>query len=158
MLGILLTSTLLLFPILHLQNNQSIIVVAIRFFWRVNSDGFSYLHVLVGMLTATLAFVMLCVSLEMPKPVIDRLEKSRLGETLFTFRGRYVVDIIIVLFLLAMNALGMLLAVLTISLIYGIRVVGVRQPDAFNEIFRQPNEADSYALESEYDTPVVEKA
>jgi hypothetical protein len=48
----------------------------------------------------------------------------------------------------------------TLALIFGIRFLGVRQPDAFNEIFRQSDmesTADSYTLESEYDTPVVER-
>lgn len=42
------------------------------------------------------------------------------------------------------------MAVFTIVLILGIRVIGVKQPDAFNEIFRQSNiesGGDSYAME-----------
>lgn len=42
------------------------------------------------------------------------------------------------------------MAVFTLVLIFGIRFVGVKQPDAFNEIFRQSditNGGDSYTLE-----------
>lgn len=103
---------------------------------------------------------MLCVAIEAPKVVTDRLESSKIGEMLFTFRGRYMVDTLIALFLFAMHPWGTFMAVATIFLIVGIRFLGVKQPDAFNEIFRQSDiesQADSYTLESEYDTPVVER-
>jgi hypothetical protein len=69
-------------------------------------------------------------------------------------------DLLVALFLFAMGALGVFVAVCTLFLIFGIRFLGVKQPDAFNEIFRQSemeSSADSYTLESEYDTPVVER-
>ena len=50
--------------------------------------------------------------------------------------------------------------VFTLFLIFGIRFLGVKQPDAFNEIFRQSDiesQGDSYTMESEYDTPVVDR-
>lgn len=103
---------------------------------------------------------MLCVAVEAPKLVTDRLERSKVGEMLFTFRGRYIADFIIALFLFAMPPWGIILGALTLGLIFGIRFLGVKQPDAFNEIFRQSDvesQADSYTLESEYDTPVVER-
>ena len=103
---------------------------------------------------------MLCVAVEAPKLVTDRLERSKVGEMLFTFRGRYIADFIIALFLFAMPPWGIILGALTLALIFGIRFLGVKQPDAFNEIFRQSDvesQADSYTLESEYDTPVVER-
>jgi hypothetical protein len=105
-------------------------------------------------------FVMVCVAVEAPKLITDRLENSKFGETLFTFRGRYVMDLLISLFLFAMPPWGVVLGTLTLCLIFGIRFLGVKQPDAFNEIFRQvdmESAADSYTLESEYDTPVVER-
>jgi hypothetical protein len=119
-----------------------------------------YLHILVGVLVTITCIVMLSVAVEAPKVITDRLENSKLGETLFTFRGRYVMDLLVALFLFAMGPLGVFLAVCTLFLIFGIRFLGVKQPDAFNEIFRQSemeSSADSYTLESEYDTPVVER-
>jgi hypothetical protein len=118
-----------------------------------------YLNVLVGAFTAGASFLMLMIAVEAPQAVISRLEKSRVGQSLFTFRGRYVCDLIISLFLFAMAPWGVVMGALTLFLIFGIRFLGVKQPDAFNEIFRQSDiesQADSYTLESEYDTPVNE--
>jgi hypothetical protein len=104
---------------------------------------------------------MLCVVLEAPAFITDKLERSKTLEVLFTFRGRYMVDMVIALYLMSMHALGIAAGVCTMALICGIRFVGVKQPDAFNEIFRQSDmesAADEYTLESgEYDTPVVER-
>jgi hypothetical protein len=98
-----------------------------------------------------LSLVMLIVAVEAPKVATARLERSKVGEQLFSFRA---------LFLFAMHVVGIILGVLTLALIFGIRFLGVKQPDAFNEIFRQSDmesQADSYTLESEYDTPVTER-
>lgn len=103
---------------------------------------------------------MFVVAVEAPKMATDRLERSKLGEQLFSFRGRYMADLFIALFLFAMPPWGIALGVVTLLLIFGIRFLGVKQPDAFNEIFRQSDvesQADSYTLESEYDTPVSER-
>lgn len=84
-----------------------------------------------------MCLVMLFVAIEAPAPVISRLESSKFGEHLFTFRGRYMVDLLVALFLFAMGVWGVVMAFLTLMLIFGIRFLGVKQPDAFNEIFRQ---------------------
>ena len=47
-----------------------------------------------------------------------------------------MVDLLIALFLFAMGVWGIIMAILTLVLILGIRFLGVKQPDAFNEIFR----------------------
>ena len=116
-----------------------------------------YLHVLIGTLTTIVCLVMMCVAIEAPSPMVSRLENSKIGESLFTFRGRYMVDLLISLFLFAMGVWGIVVGVLTLFLIFGIRFLGVKQPDAFNEIFRQSDiesqsHADSYTLEGTYDT------
>jgi hypothetical protein len=116
-----------------------------------------YLDVLVGALISVVCIVMMCVAIEAPGPVVARLEHSKIGENLFTFRGRYMIDLMISLFLFAMGVWGIVMGVLTLALIFGIRFVGVKQPDAFNEIFRQSDiesqsQADSYTLEGTYDT------
>jgi hypothetical protein len=116
-----------------------------------------YLHILVGGLVAAMCTLMLTVVLEGPRLVTERLEQSKVGEMLFTFRGRYVMDLIIALFLFAMTPWGIFLGASTLLLIFGIRFLGVKQPDAFNEIFRQSelDGEDSYTLEgSEYDAPI----
>jgi hypothetical protein len=101
---------------------------------------------------------MLCVAIEAPTPVVTRLERSKIGENLFTFRGRYIMDLLISLFLFAMGVWGIIMGVFTLVLIFGIRFLGVKQPDAFNEIFRQSeidsgqSQADSYTMEGTYDT------
>jgi hypothetical protein len=101
-------------------------------------------------MTALACLVMLCVAVETPSLIVSRLEASRFGEHLFTFRGRYLVDLMISLFLFAMGTWGIIMGILTLMLIFGIRFVGVKQPDAFNEIFRQSDiesTADSYTME-----------
>jgi hypothetical protein len=114
----------------------------------------SYLHILTGCLVAILSLVMLCVAVEAPSPVINRLESSSGGSWLFTFRGRYMIDLLISLFLFAMGVWGIVMAVVTLVLIFGIRFVGVKQPEAFNEIFRQSdNETDSYTLDTGSEGP-----
>lgn len=89
--------------------------------------------------------------MEAPQSVVSRLEGSTVGENLFTFRGRYMVDLLISLFLFAMGIWGVVTAILTLILIFGIRFLGVKQPDAFNEIFRQSNieaiQSEGYNLE-----------
>jgi hypothetical protein len=89
---------------------------------------------------------MLIVAVEAPKVATARLERSKVGEQLFSFRGRYMADLIIALFLFAMHVVGIILGVLTLALIFGI----FRQSD-------MESQADSYTLESEYDTPVTER-
>ena len=116
-----------------------------------------YLDILLGTLITIACFVMLFVAVEAPAPVIMRLENSPIGVSLFTFRGRYIVDLLIALFLFGMGAWGIVMGVFTLALIFGIRFLGVKQPDAFNEIFRQSeidaaSQGDSYTLEGTYDT------
>jgi hypothetical protein len=109
-----------------------------------------YLDILVGCIVAIVSLIMLCVSIEAPAPIISRLEGSRFGEHLFTFRGRYMVDLIIALFLFAMGLWGIIVGICTLALIFGIRFVGVKQPEAFNEIFRQSDiesTGDTYTLD-----------
>ena len=121
-----------------------------------------YLDVLIGILITSICLVMFCVAIEAPSPVVSRLENSKIGESLFTFRGRYIVDLLISLFLFGMGAWGIVVGVLTLFLIFGIRFIGVKHPDAFNEIFRQSDVeshsmADSYTLEGTYDTEGTER-
>ncbi|CAJ1933772.1 unnamed protein product [Cylindrotheca closterium] len=129
------------------------IVVSVRF-----TRTLGYLDVLVGSLVSVACLIMLFVAIEAPTPVVTRLERSRIGENLFTFRGRYIMDLLVSLFLFAMGVYGVIMGICTLVLIFGIRFLGVKQPDAFNEIFRQSDfdannsATDSYTLEDTYDT------
>ena len=49
-----------------------------------------------------------------------------------------MVDVFIGLFLFGMGAFGIVMAVFTLILIFGIRFVGVQHPEAFSELFRKP--------------------
>ncbi|KAL7561918.1 hypothetical protein ACA910_005104 [Epithemia clementina (nom. ined.)] len=137
---------------LYLMN----IAVSLYFAW-----GKHYLHILVGATTALASLLMLCVAIETPKAIVEKLERSSVGIQLFTFRGRYMVDLFTSLYLFAMPPFGVIMGSITLLLIFGIRFLGVKQPDAFNEIFRQSDietqSADSYTMESEYDTPVPDR-
>ena len=131
--------------------SQLNIVVSVKFATRP-----VYLDILVGVLISVLCLVMMCVAIEAPTPVVSRLENSKFGESLFTFRGRYMMDLLIALFLFSMGVWGIIMGVFTLALIFGIRFLGVKQPDAFNEIFRQSDiesqsQGDSYTLEGTYD-------
>jgi hypothetical protein len=133
------------------------IAVSIHFMMRAR-----YLDILVGIMITIICLVMMCVAIEAPSPVVSRLENSKIGETLFTFRGRYIVDLLVSLFMFAMGVWGIIMGSLTLVLIFGIRFLGVKQPDAFNEIFRQSDieshsMADSYTLEGTYDTEGTER-
>uniref|UniRef100_A0A7S0YCK7 Uncharacterized protein n=1 Tax=Pseudo-nitzschia delicatissima TaxID=44447 RepID=A0A7S0YCK7_9STRA len=121
-----------------------------------------YLDLVCGIFITLICLVMLCVAIEAPNPVVTRLENSKIFETLFTFRGRYIVDLLIALFLYGFGVWGIVMGTLTLALIFGIRFLGVKQPDAFNEIFRQSDiesqsMADSYTLEGTYDTEGTER-
>ena len=68
-----------------------------------------------------------------------------------------MIDLLISLFLFAMGVFGIIMGIATLCLIFGIRFLGVKHPDAFNEIFRQSDiesqsQADSYTLEGTYGT------
>jgi hypothetical protein len=95
-----------------------------------------------------MSILMLFIAIEAPSQVISRLENSTVGSTLFSFRGRYMVDLLISLFLFAMGLWGIIMGCLTLILIFGIRFLGVKQPDAFNEIFRQTEVDSDYSLET----------
>jgi hypothetical protein len=100
-----------------------------------------YINIIVGLYTAIISTIMFIVTMEGPSVIIERLENSSL-DIVFTFRGRYLLDIAASLFLFAMGWMGIIAAGLTCFLIFGIRLVGVRHPDAFNELFRPPMDDD----------------
>lgn len=58
-----------------------------------------------------------------------------------------------------MGVLGIIMGAVTLALIFGIRFVGVRHPEAFSELFRQPqNEDDDDDTFVTYDGQTLESA
>lgn len=83
---------------------------------------------------------MLIISTAQPKFLVDLLDKPRFA-SLFTFRGRYLADLYVALYLYAMGIFGSIMGTITIGFILGIRFVGVRNPEAFNALFRPSADA-----------------
>jgi len=106
-----------------------------------------YLDIIVGMYTAVISIIMLIVSMEQPGAAIELLEHSNY-DFVFTFRGRYMMDLVASLFLFAMGWYGVVASALTCGLIFGIRLVGVRHPDSFNELFRPPNDEEDLGTQT----------
>jgi len=80
--------------------------------------------------------LMLLVAMNGPRSVLSIIDNPRFA-FLFTFRGRYIMDLLVSLFLYAMDVLGILMATVTLSMIFGIRFAGVKHPEAFRILFRQ---------------------
>mmetsp|Transcript_1123 Transcript_1123/g.1746 ORF Transcript_1123/g.1746 Transcript_1123/m.1746 type:complete len:166 (-) Transcript_1123:232-729(-) len=100
-----------------------------------------YLNALIGSMTSIVTFAMLLVAMNGPKFLLQFIDNSRFG-FLFTFRGRYCMDLFVSLFLYAMEIWGILMATGTLGLIFGIRFAGVRHPEAFRILFRQTADFD----------------
>lgn len=95
-----------------------------------------YLDVLIGILTSIATLLMLLVAMNGPRSVLNVIDTPRFS-FLFTFRGRYIMDLLVSLFLYAMDVLGILMATVTLGMIFGIRFAGVKHPEAFRTLFRQ---------------------
>jgi len=100
-----------------------------------------YLNALIGSMTTIVTLVMLLVAMNGPKFLLQFIDNSRF-QFLFTFRGRYCMDLFVSLFLYAMEIWGILMATCTLGMIFGIRFAGVRHPEAFRILFRQTNDYD----------------
>lgn len=108
-----------------------------------------YLAILVSILTSLVTLITLIVSMEAPAFVMRFLDTKRFA-FLFTFRGRYIMDLYVSLFMFAMGLMGIITGCATLILIFGIRCVGVREPEAFGELFRQPADIDETDGETYY--------
>ena len=96
-----------------------------------------YLNILIGILVFLACLTMLFVTIEAPPIVLKILDTKRFG-FLFTFRGRYLIDLVVSLFLFGMGVFGIVMGAITLALIFGIRFIGVKNPESFSELFRQP--------------------
>ena len=101
----------------------------------------SYIDFIMALLAFIISSIMFTVTVKAPKKVINMLDSGQ-TEFLFTFRGRYVLDLILSLLLFAMNEVGFILGCLAIAFIVLMRIIGIRYPDAFNHIFRSPPAGD----------------
>uniref|UniRef100_A0A6U5MGV0 Uncharacterized protein n=1 Tax=Corethron hystrix TaxID=216773 RepID=A0A6U5MGV0_9STRA len=112
-----------------------------------------YLNIVVGAYTSLISFMLLLINIKKPKGLMDRLSNSKY-DFLFTFRGRYMLDFFCSLFLLGMGYQGFFMGIITMGLIFGIRLAGVQNPDAFNDMFKVPipeasdTEGEGYSGES----------
>lgn len=88
-----------------------------------------------------ISLIMLLVVSNGPKIFIKTIDTPRFA-FLFTFRGRYILDLYVSLFLYAMGLFGILMATITLGLIFGIRFAGVKHPEAFRILFRQSADYD----------------
>lgn len=109
-----------------------------------------YLTILVGTMTALLSLVMLFVTTESPEFIMRCLDTKRF-QFLFTFRGRYMIDLFVALYMFAMGVFAIVMGALTIILILSIRFIGIRHQEAFNELFRCPADADDDETLGTYD-------
>lgn len=96
-----------------------------------------YLNILIGILVFLACLTMLFVTIEAPPFVLKILDTKRFS-FLFTFRGRYLIDLVVSLFLFGMGVFGIVMGAITLALIFGIRFIGVKNPESFSELFRQP--------------------
>ena len=97
----------------------------------------SYVYLIISFLAVLISSIMLAVTIKSPKALIRTLDSGQ-TEFLFTFRGRYSMDVILSLLLFAMGEVGFFFGSMTIILIFMIRLVGVRHKEAFNQVFRPP--------------------
>ena len=100
-----------------------------------------YLNCLIMTITSSVTLVMLLIAMNGPKILLQFFDNSRFG-FLFTFRGRYCMDLFVSLFLYAMEVWGILMANVTLGMVFGIRFAGVRHPEAFRILFRQTADYD----------------
>ena len=104
--------------------------------YQLDLTNLIYLNTLIGVLTSITTLIMLLVAMNGPRIVLKLIDTPRFT-FLFTFRGRYLLDLYVSLYLYAMDILGILMATVTLGMIFGIRFAGVRHPEAFPILFRQ---------------------
>lgn len=92
-------------------------------------------------MASLVTLAMLLVAMNGPKFLLQFLDNSRFA-FLFTFRGRWFMDLYVSLFLYAMEIWGILMATATLGLMFGIRFAGVRHPEAFRILFRENSDFD----------------
>lgn len=82
-----------------------------------------------------MCILMLMVATRQPTVITNFLERTSATKSIFTFRSRYICDIIITILLFNIGKAGIIMGVITLVLIFSIRFLGTRHPDAFKELF-----------------------
>ena len=105
-----------------------------------------YLSVIIGLYNIAMCFAVLISVLQQPASLNEKLGTH--AEFLYTFKGRFIVDVAVSLFLFGMHAFGTAMAIITMVLIIGIRLTSNSFPGAFEEIFKPSGDASS-----DFDSP-----
>ena len=94
------------------------------------------LDVLIGILTSIATLRMLLVAMNGTWSVLNGIDTPRFS-FLLMFGGRYIIDLIVSLCSYAMDVLYILMANITLGMIFGIRFAGFKHPEAFRNLFCQ---------------------
>jgi hypothetical protein len=111
------------------------------------ANGF-YLAVIIGLYVMFISLTVLMSIVGQPAAIMEKLNQH--AEFLFTYKGRFVVDVFLALFLFGMGAFGVAMAVIHLILIVGIRLLAATFPGAFEELFRAQGEGGGH---QNFDSP-----
>mmetsp|Transcript_12268 Transcript_12268/g.17117 ORF Transcript_12268/g.17117 Transcript_12268/m.17117 type:complete len:145 (-) Transcript_12268:164-598(-) len=112
------------------------IICSVIFAWHM-----TYLHLCVGSLAAAMSLFMLIIATQTPKTLAGALELSH--RALFTWRGRFVTDIMIALLLFAMGRFGITMGIITILISLSIRSLGNKDKETFQVLFPTTKDPDN---------------
>mmetsp|Transcript_3230 Transcript_3230/g.6788 ORF Transcript_3230/g.6788 Transcript_3230/m.6788 type:complete len:159 (+) Transcript_3230:36-512(+) len=107
-----------------------------------------YLGVIVSLYTIALSLFSLVAVLQQPASLVEKMNAQ--SEFIFEYKGRFVVDLFLALFLFGMQGFGVAMGVITLVLIIGIRFLASPFPGAFEELFRQAGGSQNDNLDSPY--------
>ncbi|GMH87748.1 hypothetical protein TrVE_jg2819 [Triparma verrucosa] len=94
-----------------------------------------YLGVIIALYTITIAMFVFVSVIQQPSSMVEKMNNHT--EFIFTFKGRFIVDVFLALFLFGMGGFGVAMGIITLLLIIGIRLLAASFPGAFEELFRQ---------------------
>jgi hypothetical protein len=107
-----------------------------------------YRCVVIGLGIMAISTTMLISVVQQPANLVAKLEEH--AEFAFTFKGRFIVDFFLALFLFGMGAFGVAMGVIHLVLIIGIRLLATTFAGAFEEIFRSEGESKQGGFDSPY--------
>ena len=97
-----------------------------------------YLCIVIGLGIMCVSAVTLMSIVQQPASLVEKLNAH--AEFIFTYKGRFVIDLFLSLFLFGMGAFGVAMGVIHLVLIIGIRLLATQFAGAFEELFRQQGE------------------
>ena len=109
--------------------------------------GGPYLQVIIGLYTTLICLTVVISLLQQPVSLNEKLHTH--AEFLYTFKGRFLVDVFVALFLFGMHGFGVAMAIISLITIIGIRLMSSSYPGAFEELF-QPAAAGDGGFDSPY--------